>query len=171
MKKLNGFNNGRDTVDGVGGNPGVFDPTNVEIDYKSICKKYEVALIKVKSGDVYCQANGEESYINTSFCSGRDLYLGIYDNKDWETASFFHELGHIITTHRPDAYDCLIWHRELDAWMVGLQLAYEYGYYIKPSTFYDMVIENGLKTYDDWEEREVYNKSPEMLQLIEKYML
>jgi hypothetical protein len=49
--------------------------------------------------------------------------------------------------------DHLKFHIELDAWMVGLQEAYKYGYVIQPSTLKFMI--ECLESYIGWEEKEV----------------
>ncbi len=62
----------------------------------------------------------KESFINRSYNIGDDtIVIGIYDNKEYKCASFFHELGHILT-------DVIIenkYYREIEAWRIGLNKA------------------------------------------------
>jgi hypothetical protein len=108
------------------------------MDYCQIADKYGIKVHKVVKGDKYCLANGEDTYTNCSFSAGRDeIFIGVYDEKDKEIASFFHELGHCLSTNMEqfDSEELLKWHIELDAWMVGLIEAYKYKYLMQPSTF------------------------------------
>ena len=112
------------------------------MNYKEIGLKYGIKVHKVERGDECWEANGSDAYLNRSSCAGRDeIWVGVYDNKDEEIASFFHELGHCISTNLKDfhytEYDTF--HAELDAWMVGLTEAYKYKYLMKPSTLKYMV--------------------------------
>jgi hypothetical protein len=133
--------------------------------YQSVGDKHGITVYKMEPGCV-----DEEMYIDNTYSAGGDeIWIGIYDDKDKEIASFFHALGRCISHNfdNTDCYDQLVWHIELDAWMVGLQEAYKYGYLIKPSTFKYMV--DTLNTKVDYEEREVMVKSEELKRLIEKF--
>jgi len=122
------------------------------IDYLKIADSHGIKLHMVKRGDSFCEANGEDAYMNDSYCAGKDeIILGIYDDEDLEIASFFHELGHCITKKKWEE-GILKFHMELDAWMVGLTEAYKYGYHIKSSTFEYMV--KCIDSYIGYEERE-----------------
>jgi len=134
------------------------------IDYKKIASNYNITVHKVEIGDENCIANGVDAYLNRSFCSGHylnscstslsscaaEIWIGIYENKDEEIASFFHELGHCLTTIRDKFKDLSSndsFNLELDAWMVGLIEAYKYGYLL-PRSCFDFMI-NSIKSYDD----------------------
>jgi hypothetical protein len=121
-------------------------------DYQQIASNYGITVHKVEEGDETWNTGGSV-HLNHSFCGGIDeIVIGVYEDVDWEIASFFHELGHCITTNTFEG-DYLKFHIELDAWMVGLQEAYKYGYVIQPSTLKFMI--ECLESYIGWEEREV----------------
>lgn len=90
---------------------------------------YQVELIPVIRGDKMCECNGEDYYINKSYCWGKTICIGIYTDKELELISFFHELGHIL--------DSIDWSRnasatttymsERMAWVIGLGVAKTYG--------------------------------------------
>jgi hypothetical protein len=114
----------------------------VSIDYQDIANQYEIKVHKVEKGDKYCEANGEDLYINSSFAAGKDeIFIGIYEDKDMEIASFFHELGHCMSNNLKQfkREELSKWDIELDAWVVGLNEAYKHNYSMKPSTFIYMV--------------------------------
>lgn len=132
------------------------------IDYQKIASYYNIIVHKVEVGDENCIANGVDTYLNRSFCAGHfltpcttsssscaaEIWIGIYENKDEEIASFFHELGHCITTIG-DKFNDLSndsFNLELDAWMVGLIEAYKYGYLL-PRSCFDYMIDS-IKSYD-----------------------
>jgi len=138
------------------------------IDYQKICEEYGIILHQVVPGDKWCKMEGEDHYINRSFCAGRDeIWLGIYDDPDWKTASFFHEMGHCLTQQEWND-EMLKFHYELDAWLVGLQLGQEYGYYVKPKTIKQFVIKS-LFSYQHWEAKEIQNPTGEIKELIKRY--
>jgi hypothetical protein len=134
------------------------------IDYKKIASNYNIIVHQVEIGDENCVANGVDAYLNSPSCAGHflnscttsssscvaEIWIGIYDNKDEEIASFFHELGHCITTIA-DKFDNLSsndsFNLELDAWMVGLVESYKYGYLL-PRSCFDFMI-NSIKSYDN----------------------
>lgn len=132
------------------------------IDYQKIASDYNIKVYKIELGDENCIANGVDTYLNRSFCAGHfltpcttsssscaaEIWIGIYENKDEEIASFFHELGHCITTigHKFNDLSNDSFNLELDAWMVGLIEAYKYGYLL-PRSCFDFMI-NSIKSYD-----------------------
>ena len=124
------------------------------MNYQEIGLRYGITVYKVERGDKWWKANGPDAYLNESACAGRDeIWVGVYDNKDEEIASFFHELGHCISPNMGDFHhtEYSIFHVELDAWMVGLIEAYKYKYLMKPSTFKYMV--KCLESYIKLEEK------------------
>jgi hypothetical protein len=105
------------------------------MNYQEIGLQYGITVYKVERGDKWWKANGPDAYLNESACAGRDeIWVGVYDNKDEEIASFFHELGHCISPNMEDFHhtEYSIFHVELDAWMVGLIEAYKYKYLMNP---------------------------------------
>jgi hypothetical protein len=81
-------------------------------------------LVFVKPGDAECLANGEDYYIGRSFIVGSDeIHLGIYEDPELLTISFFHELGHIFN-NKDNQFNS-----ESKAWSNGIYLAGAYGYY------------------------------------------
>lgn len=125
------------------------------MNYLEIGRQYGITVHKVEVGDEYWEANGSDVYFNQSACAGRnEIWVGVYEDKDREIASFFHELGHCISNNLKDFHytEFNKFHIELDAWMVGLTEAYKYKYLIKPSTLNYIV--KCLESYIGWEERE-----------------
>jgi len=133
---------------------------------KEIVKKYDVMLYEVTQGDNHCEANGEDSYHNTSYCAGNihskcgmsdrnncaEIWLGFYDDEEIKLISFFHELGHVT--------DDTIWNDKLlkydmekIAWNKGYEIAKEYG--VKFSRKSKGWATKQLNTYKGWEEREI----------------
>ena len=138
------------------------------IDIEKIASSHGITLHQVFPGDQFCEANGEDHYVNRSFTAGRcEIWIGIYEDEDWKVASFFHELGHCLTQQEWNE-DMLKFHYELDAWLVGLQVAQSYGYFIKPSTLKKFAIKS-LFSYLEWEAKEIANPSKELKALIKKY--
>ena len=133
------------------------------IDYQKIASNYNIIVHKVEVGDENCIANGVDAYLNRSSCAGHflspcvtssssctaEIWVGIFESKDEEIASFFHELGHCITAIG-DKFNYLSpnhsFNLELDAWMVGLIEAYKYGYLL-PRSCFDYMIDS-IKSYD-----------------------
>lgn len=100
----------------------------MESIYEKISKKYNVKLNFVQKGDKFCEANGEDIYINNSYCTFDEIWIGIYEDEEKKLAFFFHEIGHII--------DPIDWslncnnsknEMELWAWEIGFKLAKSYG--------------------------------------------
>ena len=107
--------------------------------YKEIAKEYGLECHIVKPNDKWCQANGIEQYTNNSSCSNTEIWVGIFENEQWEMISFFHELGHIIIGLNSEMYPTK-WHLELNAWMIGIFEAQRRGYFISPQTFNEFVV-------------------------------
>lgn len=72
---------------------------------------------------------------NNAWCAGRDIYLGPYDNDEFQLIALFHELGHIIT---PSVVlsdinvidnDLATWKTAIEraAWKYGIQAAHDMG--------------------------------------------
>jgi len=102
---------------------------------KKICARYCIGLYVVRRGDRWCRANGEDTYINKSYTSGNQMWLGIYDDEAKELASFFHEVGHIldpidwsVNTSKNVRYQIERW-----AWKIGFRLAENHGIYFHDS--------------------------------------
>jgi hypothetical protein len=95
------------------------------LDYVNICKEQGVEKFnQVVKGDKFCKSNGYDNYINSSYSTFDEIWLGIYDDEELKVVSFFHELGHIkdpIKQH-DNKFD-----QEKKAWDVGYELAKKYG--------------------------------------------
>ena len=129
-----------------------------------IAGDYNVILTEIKDGDGYCQSNGIDTYINSSYCTGhigntdsRDLpeiYLGIYEDQELRLISFFHELGHVTSDIKFDEgitkYDI-----ERDAWIKGLRIAQTHGIYFSFKAKRWAVGE--LKTYEKYKHKKILN--------------
>jgi hypothetical protein len=90
---------------------------------------------------------------NRSFCTGKDVYIGKYDNKEYKLISFFHELGHILITQtfiQLCNYNTLL--IEAECWNIGIKKALE-----KKIFFSDEAIQWGFQqilTYVGHDKRE-----------------
>lgn len=92
---------------------------------ESICKEHGVKLHVVQAGDEYCVANGEDTYVNSSYSAGDvdcspEIWLGIYDDEELKKISFFHELGHVLDSGKVYLHR---YSREMRAWEIGLSYA------------------------------------------------
>jgi hypothetical protein len=68
---------------------------------KEIAESRGIELIEVQPGDELCQANGEDSYIDHSYICGNDrIELGIYSDPEKRIVSFFHEIGHTMSSYK-----------------------------------------------------------------------
>ena len=120
-----------------------------DIDYQKIASNYNITVHRIRRGDKYHTAIGDDVYLNRSWSGGiNEIIIGIFDDKDEEAASFFHELGHCISRDLGNSFDNIqngSFHSELDAWMVGLIEGYKYGYLLPVKAFDSMV--DCLKNY------------------------
>jgi len=125
---------------------------------REIAEKYNVILNEVELGDKFCDANGEESYINSSYSAGSirttcdaEIWLGIYENEELKLISFFHEMGHMLIDMGYDN-DLKVYDYEKDAWEKGYKLAGECG--VKFSRKAKRWAKKQLNSYKNYEERE-----------------
>jgi len=125
---------------------------------KQICKKENIRLIDVNLQEnfKYREASDKDYYINRSYYAGNnEIFLGIYDNKEFRFISFFHELGHCLSLKHLNYKYCSQFVYEIEAWHQGLKYARNLGIY-----FSDEALEWGYKealTYIGWNKREVDN--------------
>ena len=123
-------------------------------DFKTVANKYGRNVVQITLGDSYCQANGTEEYLNRSYVSFPNIYLGIYDDDEFKLASFFHELGHVLVPeefiesvkyYTPDV--------EREVWRLGFELAKnEYGLMFSQKV--NEWVEEQINTYIKGWERE-----------------
>ena len=133
---------------------------------REIAKKYNVRLHEVTQGDNHCEANGEESYHNASYCAGNihckcgvggydnnaEIWLGFYDDEELRLISFFHELGH-VTDNTLMNIESIKYDFEKIAWNNGYEIASDYG--IKFTRKSKGWATKQLNSYKGWEEREI----------------
>ena len=78
-------------------------------------------------------------------CSSAEIYVAKCDNDEIQNAIFFHELGHIFQdTSIPFPHE---FQYELDAWVNGIKIGYQYGYFINPEVFFKICVPS-LKSYN-----------------------
>lgn len=96
---------------------------------KQIAEKYGIKLHFVTIGDTNWILNGKDAYFNRSACAGKEIWLGVYVNKEQKIASFFHEIGHAIDPidWSVNANEKTKHKSELWAWEIGFKLAETYG--------------------------------------------
>jgi hypothetical protein len=95
--------------------------------YRSISSDYNIPIITaVQKGDTECKANGEDSYINRSYNTHDQIWIGIYEDKEFELISFFHEVGHCAQTNE-NVNGFTYYEIEKDAWKRGYEIAEKYG--------------------------------------------
>ena len=134
---------------------------------REIAEKYGVKLYEVEQGDKFCEANGEESYHNASYCAGHiksncgasgcentaEIWLGFYDDEELKIISFFHELGHVTDDTNWGDKIPLKYTSEKSAWDKGYEIAKEFG--VKFSRKSKGWATRQLNSYKGWEEREI----------------
>ena len=106
-----------------------------------VCYLYGLIVHYVESGDKFCQADGEENYLDHSYFAGNEIYLGIYKNEEFKFISFFHEVGHILLPSwfgEKFKYNTLI--IELECWHIAIMEAQKLDVF-----FSDEAIEWGYK--------------------------
>jgi len=87
-----------------------------------------------------------DHYLDASYMIGdHTLILGIYEDKEKKKASFFHEIGHLITEKAGSKYD---WEKR--AWLVGLKLARSMGIEFSSNCY--KWIKDQLRTYEKYKE-------------------
>lgn len=104
----------------------------MKLIFRKICEKYKIILHEVKIGDKYCIANGNDNYINHSCCAGKtEIWLGIYENEELKTLSFFHELSHCLDPidWSVNANEFTAYSQEKFIWYVTYVLAERYNIY------------------------------------------
>jgi hypothetical protein len=127
------------------------DFDNIKKILLDISDKFKVVLIFLDREEAY-----SKNLINSSASCGSYVYVGVYDNLDLLIASFFHEMGHVLTNRTRYSDNSLKFHCELEAWNKGLSLGLQYGYYIRPDT-YKYCMNKYLYTYINIEKREDKN--------------
>jgi hypothetical protein len=105
-------------------------------------------IAKQNNIHLYLNAKGED---NTGFSSHAnslchaEIYISKCDNNKIQKAIFFHELGHLFQTKENYSFPHQF-HYELDAWLTGLRIGYDYGYFIDPNIFFEILVPS-LKSY------------------------
>ena len=91
------------------------------VELTNIARFAGSSLKTVKKGDMFCSMNGEGTYLNCSYVMGRhEIILGIYEDDELLTISFFHELGHIFHDSKfPASVDYNRYLIEEECWRVG----------------------------------------------------
>jgi len=88
---------------------------------------------------------GDKSdYINKSYISGNEIILGIYDNPEFRSISFFHEVGHFLS-HKllgDSEYE-----NERIAWEVGFAVAASHGIFFSEEA--EEFANDSLDSYED----------------------
>lgn len=97
-----------------------------------LCEKFNVELVDVAIQRDYPARCGMPTgdFVNRSFhIGGSTIVLGIYDDPELRTASFFHELGHLYLDHKSmishGLYDSVPYFHEVYAWKCGMEMARE----------------------------------------------
>ena len=130
------------------------------INIHSIAKSKGIKLIEIIEGDEYCEANGVDSYINSSYIIGNDeIQLGIYDDNELKTASFFHEVGHTLV--EDDFRENNNWFAiEREAWVKGFEFAKSYKY-----KFSFNVYRWAIKNISTYNKKEYFGIGKKLIQL------
>ncbi len=96
---------------------------------RSVVRTYpKLIVIQIYPTDKYCKANGIDTYMNTSYCTGHiknkaNIFIGIYNDEELKILSFFHELAHVIG--RPDDF-ATKYLNEKYTWALSYELAKQY---------------------------------------------
>ena len=111
---------------------------------KTICKERNIRLIDVtllskkEFKNLIDNTTGrKKDFIENSYICGKEIVLGIYDDKDKRMASFFHELGHLLIHKKykkyPEGMKKLHW--EIECWNCGIYYAFKrFGIIFKEDT-------------------------------------
>ena len=66
---------------------------------EKLCIKHNIRLVDIRKDPDYIERVGmkgcESMFVNQSSCADGEIVLGIYEDAEKRTASFFHELAHI----------------------------------------------------------------------------
>jgi len=90
-QKLNGFNNGRDTTDGVGGRPGPFEESNIdklkesEEKYLRLYAEFENYKRRVQKEKEELKNNTKVSVISSILDMDNDISIALKNIKDEQT--------------------------------------------------------------------------------------
>jgi hypothetical protein len=111
------------------------------------CERHgcNIKLNFVVSGDKWCAANGEETYLNSSYNTHDEIWIGIYKDDSLKLASFFHELAHCTET-TANNLSKTYYQIEKHAWKIGYELARMYN--IRISKNAREWAKTRLETYD-----------------------
>ena len=122
------------------------DQKKLIIIMKKICKELGIKLHFVKKKDRWCKGNGEFMYSKTSWVSGNEIWVGMYEDFEIKVISFFHELGHILcyTQYGLNRNDCN-YEEEHSAWGKGIASAFLYDIYFSKKI--DSYIGNCLRSH------------------------
>lgn len=103
---------------------------NIKKIIQQIIKDYSVIkFVFIQSGDEYCQANGEQLYINNCYISLNELYVGIYEDKNLMVMGILHQIGHLIQSNNM----CFTkYQQEIHAWNQAYKLTKRYSIQITP---------------------------------------
>lgn len=122
-----------------------------------VAEQLDIQVIFVQDGDEHCAANGRDQYINRSVCYGRAVEIGMYDDKEIELISFFHEVGHIIDPIDWSKVEgATKWHQEASAWRLAFRLMANYEVDLTDKT--RLWAMEQLNSYICFEDREKKNR-------------
>lgn len=101
-------------------------------------------IAKANNINLYLNAKGEKnsgfSSRGNSLCNA-EIYISKCDNHKIQEAIFFHELGHLFQEKENYSFPHQF-HYELDAWLTGLKIGYNYEYFIDGDIFFQVLIPN-----------------------------
>ena len=122
----------------------MYELTDIEI--KDIEERFNIKIIDArKNPDIHKEVGMDlESFINKSYSSNENIWLGFYEDDELRVVSLFHELGHNLIRESMSKYE-----QEKNAWDIGLKLALEYGITFSLKTF--EWVKKQLETYDKLE--------------------
>jgi hypothetical protein len=95
------------------------------VSIEKIAENYGVVLYVIIKGDKWCEMNGEDKYINKSWSTANEIWLGIYEDEELKTLSFFHELGHVF--NQKIDYTT-IYQMEKAIWDIAFSIANKFDY-------------------------------------------
>lgn len=89
----------------------------------------EALIIIATKYNVSVQRDTENCEDNSGSSAGKEIWLGNFDDSEIETAAFFHELGHTLSSKVcKRGYTMTRLSSEGLAWELGLGIAFEHGY-------------------------------------------
>ena len=114
----------------------VIESIDLVLLYKELEVKHDVTIFDLEKNEDLAkkliECNGYDNYQGCSSCSGKEIYLGFYNDDELKLVSLFHELGHMYFNAKTpcdysERHDYRSFPYELQCTRIGLDIAYDQG--------------------------------------------